>query len=490
MNHQSKSKVKRPLTQGPVMLVPEGVDPDELKRTRQLPSTGDGMVQIAYLHSEHVSHSWVESMRAMLEYDLTHGGRIARKPLNLRCGSGIVAHVRNYAARLFLDKTDHEWLLFTDTDMGFAADAVSRLLDEAADPVARPVVGALCFALMESAYDGMGGWRRTIVPTMYKLGTKASDGRPSFCYYGDYEPDAVLPVAGTGAAFLLIHRSALEKVRADVGNHWFDMIYDLEDDIVGEDIAFCGRLLKAGIVPVVHTGVRTTHHKEIWCSEQDYLMQESAYIPSYPDIPVVIDIEATVAALARREHVHDGMLKLSADLARYEQVIADSGPEVIVECGTHTGASARWLVTASGVEVITIDVNGDAAAETLARTPGAHFVLGDSTDWAVVGKVQDLVAGRRCMVVLDSDHSATHVAREIEAYGPLVSPGCYLVVEDTVYGYSNEAKARDGMANVVGSPLDAVAKLLVDNPAWSRDMAIERTDPVSANPAGWWIRNA
>ena len=471
--------------------------------------TGDGMVQVAYLHNEHVSHSWHESLRQVWEYDLAkaqHDGydlasaaaagyRVARKPLNLRCGSAVVAHVRNFACRLFLDKTQHEWMLFIDTDMGFAGDAVHRLL-AAADPVERPVVGALCFAVMESGSDGMAGWRRTIVPTMYKMG-KTTEDQPSFCYYGDYEDGAVLPVAGTGGAFLLMHRSALEKVRAEVGDHWFDMMYDAAGDIVGEDVAFCGRLLRSGVVPHVATGVKTTHHKEVWIGEQDYLMQEALAIPPYPEIPLAVDLDATVTALARREHVHDGMLKLPADLARYEQIIADTRPDVIVECGTHTGASARWLAEASNAEVITIDI--DNLENVVEPDDGTGWrvipVRGDSADWKVVGEVQNLVAARvpadfRCMVILDSDHSAEHVAREIELYGPMVTPGCYLVVEDTVYGYDDEAKARDGMAEVVGSPLDAVAKLLVGNPSWSRDIAIEHTDPVSANPAGWWIKNA
>ena len=35
------------------------------------------------------------------------------------------------------------------------------------------------------------------------------------------------------------------------------------------------------------------------------------------------------------------------------------------------------------------------------------------------------------MVILDSDHSYAHVTAELDAYGPLVSPGQYLIVEDT-----------------------------------------------------------
>lgn len=455
--------------------------------------TGDGVVQIAYLHNEHVSHSWHESMRGMLDYDLAHGQRLARKPLNLRCGSGILAHVRNYATRLFLDKTPHEWLLFVDTDMGFPPDAPHRLL-EAADPAQRPVMGALCFAAMEAAYDGMGGWRRTIVPTMYKIGKKSDGAEPTFCYYGPYEDDTVTPVAGTGAAFLLIHRSALDKLRADVGNHWFDMMYDHEDDIVGEDIAFCGRLLRAGITPYVHTGVKTTHHKEAWISELDYVLQESFTLQPYPEIPLLIDLSESFEALAQGEHDHDGMWKLPADLARYERIIAATRPEVLVETGTHTGASATWFA-AHGLDVVTVDVVDPVeqfGGHAYVAEGNAHVTLvrGSSVDDAVAARIAALVDGRRCMVSLDSDHTAPHVAREIQLYGPLVSPGCYLVVEDTLFGYGSDARSADHSMPVGrGSSLDAVAKLLHGSPDWSRDLAIERGDPISQNPAGWWVRN-
>ncbi len=38
------------------------------------------------------------------------------------------------------------------------------------------------------------------------------------------------------------------------------------------------------------------------------------------------------------------------------------------------------------------------------------------------------------MVDLDSDHRAEHVAGELRALAPLVTPQCYLVVEDTWMG--------------------------------------------------------
>src|SRR3954451_3931639 len=74
------------------------------------------------------------------------------------CPSGDPSEARNRVTAHFLDKTETEWLWWVDADMGFEPDTLTRLLD-AADPDARPVVGALCFGLRNAAADGCGPTR-------------------------------------------------------------------------------------------------------------------------------------------------------------------------------------------------------------------------------------------------------------------------------------------------------------------------------------------
>jgi len=202
-------------------------------------------------------------------------------------------------------------------------------------------------------------------------------------------------------------------------------------------------------------------------------------------LELLIDLDASLAALAAGEHDQGGMLKFPQDLDRYRAVIGVTQPEVIVETGTRTGASARWLAE-SGADVITVDDFPDAfdGDET-----GITRVVGSSTDPYVIGMVRGMVAGRRCMVTLDSAHNAAHVGAEIELYGPLVSPGCYLVVEDAIWGYADEAThLRHGEGGMKGSPLDAIAERLADNVEWMRDTEVEALYPISHNPAGWWVK--
>jgi len=235
-----------------------------------------GTVQVAYLHPGTVSQSFSDSLMRLVAHDMAHDGRVIRSggPAMFRCGSGGLVEARNAVMRHLLDESGADWLWMVDADMGFAPDTVDRLVD-AADPAVRPVVGALCFGLREVAPDGMGGFRVRAFPTLYDW-ARDPQGTLGFCIRRDYKPDTVTQVAGTGAACLLVHRSAAQKVRADSGT-WFDKAAFADGTPVGEDLSFCYRLGKAGVPVFVHTGVPTTHHKQIWLGEEEYLLLEAAY---------------------------------------------------------------------------------------------------------------------------------------------------------------------------------------------------------------------
>jgi cephalosporin hydroxylase len=220
--------------------------------------------------------------------------------------------------------------------------------------------------------------------------------------------------------------------------------------------------------------------------------------PQLLPIPTQVAIQASVLTLARNAHVWpNGMLKLAADLTRYEHLIRTTRPAVVVETGTRTGGSAIWFLK-HGPRVVTVDIQAVPPIH-----PRVTFIHGNSTAPAVVDAVYRAVQAHRqqtawyyggmstgVMVSLDSDHSASHVADEIDAYGPMVTPGCHLVVEDTIFGYADKAVwVQHGLGDMEGSPLDAVAAKLVDNPDWTRDVEVEAMRPTTHHPAGWWRRN-
>lgn len=206
-----------------------------------------------------------------------------------------------------------------------------------------------------------------------------------------------------------------------------------------------------------------------------------------------ISIAASLAAVDHRHHVvqYGGreILKFTADLDRYELLIAETRPELIIETGTYSGGSAAWFADQPGVElVLTID-RAHPGPILLGAVLGLYGL--SSTSGSVEDQVSRLAAGRRTMVVLDSDHTAGHVAREIELYGPLVTPGCALVVEDGLFDHATaEMLRRWGMPELIdgNGPGKAIRDRL-DAPDWRRADGLVVDSQLTQNVDGWWIRN-
>ncbi len=224
-------------------------------------------VVIAYIHPGQVSSYFTESLLVTLLSDF---GGPRRRIVNIlqEWSSANVSAARNTVTARFLDArtadgaTVGDWLLWIDSDMQWEPEVFDLLLD-AADPVDRPIVGGLCFGMM----------RGKLVPTIYQFGQE--DGDLVTYRVEEYERDAIVRCAATGAAFLLIHRSALEKMRAANFNEafpWFQEV-QIRHRPVGEDIAFCLRAAQVGLPVFVDTRAKIGHHKSHLLTEPLFLAQ-------------------------------------------------------------------------------------------------------------------------------------------------------------------------------------------------------------------------
>lgn len=259
----------------------------------------------------------------------------------MRCGTDGLVAARNRTAQQFLDDARADWLLWTDTDMGFAADSVDRLM-EAADPVTRPMVGGLCFAQREKAPDSMGGYRTTSTPTIFDW-VKLESGARGFQGRATYPINALIPCAGTGSAFLLIHRSVFEKIREKEGDHWYDRVSNptTGNQLISEDLSFCLRAGAVGVPLFVHTGVRTTHHKSFWLAEADYW--HHAVAPPAPD-----GVDVLVPVMRRPQNAEPFMRALRAS----------TGLATVWAVCDATDDETRNAWTAAGARVVSIAVAG------------------------------------------------------------------------------------------------------------------------------------
>lgn len=172
--------------------------------------------------------------------------------------------------------------------------------------------------------------------------------------------------------------------------------------------------------------------------------------------------------------------KCPLDLWIYQELIHELAPDLIVETGTAHGGSALYLATlcdATGRgEVVSVDVG---EWPNRPRHPRLTYLTASSTDPAAVEQVARRAgAAETVLVVLDSDHRRDHVLAELRAYAPLVTPGSYLVVEDTnVNGHPVYEEFGPG-------PMEAVEDFLKERDDFAADPARERL-LFTFNPGGW-----
>lgn len=271
---------------------------------------------VAYVHRDDVAYSWHHSLIEMVGYDLFGGdgpGRIFRGGwIAVRCGTDGLTHARNKAVEIFLEERKAEWLFWLDTDMGFSPDILERLL-EAADPVTRPIVGALAFSYREMEPDGMGGWRCQPTPTIFDW-ARLDSGEQGFAVRFEYPPNTLLRASGTGSACILIHRTVFEQMQQTYGPTWYDRVPNPDTgQLISEDLSMC---LRAGALQIplhIHTGVRTTHQKTTWLAEGDYFGAVALSRMATPRVdPAVERTAVVVPVLGRPQNAAPFMASLKA----------------------------------------------------------------------------------------------------------------------------------------------------------------------------------
>jgi cephalosporin hydroxylase len=118
--------------------------------------------------------------------------------------------------------------------------------------------------------------------------------------------------------------------------------------------------------------------------------------------------------------------------------------------------------------------------------PRIDFILGSSTDPETVEKVRAAAAEADgpVMVILDGNHERDHVAKELELYAPLVTPGSLLLSQDGIidqlWMFSD---TRPG-------PLPANADFLDRHDEFEYDEERNERYLLTHHPLGWMRRRA
>ncbi len=176
------------------------------------------------------------------------------------------------------------------------------------------------------------------------------------------------------------------------------------------------------------------------------------------------------------------IIQLPEDIVMVQELVWKIRPDVIIESGVaHGGALilyASILELLGRGRVIGVDIEirkyNRLAIESHPMARRISLIEGSSTDPTTVASVRDLIApGQTTMVMLDSNHTRAHVLRELELYGPMVTPGSYMIVFDEVMPMV--ADAPNGQPTWhADNPLEAVREFLASHPEFEIDRSYER----------------
>jgi cephalosporin hydroxylase len=176
------------------------------------------------------------------------------------------------------------------------------------------------------------------------------------------------------------------------------------------------------------------------------------------------------------------LLKSPTDLWVYQEILHQTRPDLVIETGTAWSGSALHLAHLCELlgrgRVVSVDID---PKPDLPRHERVTYLTGSSTAPEIVGQMTREAEGKRVMVILDSDHSARHVLEELRLYAPLVSPGCYLIVEDT------NVNNRPVLPEHGPGPWEAVAEFLKTSRSFEIDRSREKF-LLTFNPSGYLRR--
>jgi cephalosporin hydroxylase len=168
-------------------------------------------------------------------------------------------------------------------------------------------------------------------------------------------------------------------------------------------------------------------------------------------------------------------MKFPTDMWSMQEILFETKPDVLIETGTWKGGSALYyahIMDAIGKgSVLTID---NDKKENLPKHERIFYLEGDCLSDKVFKAVEGSIGwNENVMVDLDSSHDKDHVLKEMELYGPLVTDGNYMVVEDGILGHPVNMKDRNGKLMFPG-PYEAINEFLSCHPEFKADRDREK----------------
>ncbi len=209
------------------------------------------------------------------------------------------------------------------------------------------------------------------------------------------------------------------------------------------------------------------------------------------------------------------IIQYPQDIVAMQELIWQIKPDLIIETGIAHGGSLIFSASmlallevcdateqgrvldpqAPRCRVLGLDIDirahNRAAIEAHPLANRIDMIQGSSIDPAIIQRVRAIAKDyERVLVCLDSNHTHAHVLAELEAYAPLVTPGSYCVVFDTIVEDLPADMFPDRPWGPGDNPKTAVHQYLQTHPEFEIDKQIDHKLLISVAPDGYLRRVA
>jgi cephalosporin hydroxylase len=167
----------------------------------------------------------------------------------------------------------------------------------------------------------------------------------------------------------------------------------------------------------------------------------------------------------------------------YQEIILESRPDVIVEIGNANGGSALMLAHLCDLmghgRVICLDIDQRRIHKKTRSHPRITCIEGDAcANFAAVKKM--ISAKERTLVIEDSAHTYENTLNVLRRFSPLIQPGDYFIVEDSICHHGLATGPNPG-------PYEAIESFIKENADFEIDRGRERYF-ITWNPKGYLRR--
>jgi cephalosporin hydroxylase len=173
-------------------------------------------------------------------------------------------------------------------------------------------------------------------------------------------------------------------------------------------------------------------------------------------------------------------VKSPADFWIYKEILFQIKPDIVVEIGNFHGGStlaiAHFMDNMGEGRVIGIDIDHSNIPEVVRTHPRVSLIQADACE--ALPAVKEMVKPYpKVMVIEDSSHEYANTMAVMQAYGPLVTPGSYMIVEDSLFYHGIDVGPKPG-------PYEAIEMFMKGNDQFEIDRTRERF-LITTNPKGY-----